>query len=369
MVSRSKSLQTKHPRRVLMVGPALDQKGGMAAVERALLGGWDHERYRVRHVATYASHHGRSAVKFVKAIPALFRVAWALARWKPHIVHVHLSQGGSWYRKSAVVILARVFGARTVLLHAHASNFHILYEESRGLRRMWIRCLLRSADRLVVLGRWWRDYFTSLALAVPIDVLPSPIVWPATIAPYRGRPPIVLTLGELGGRKGTFDTLRAIPAILRRHPGAEFWLGGDGDLAQVQAIIDKEPWGKRVRLLGWVEGQAKDEAFARARVFLLPSYNEGLPVAVLEAMAHGVPVITTPVGDIPDAVTNGETGFLIEPGDVEAIADRVSLLLGDAVLAERVGARARSQAYATYDVHAIVPRLFAIYDGADNLPA
>lgn len=356
----------ERPSLVLMVGPALAQKGGMAAVERALLGAWDHDRYRVRHVATYASHHGTNARKLGSAIPALIRVAWAMAIWQPQIVHVHVSQRGSILRKSVVVMLAKVFGVKAVLLHAHASNFHTIYEGSGGPARRWIRALLRSADRLIVLGSWWQRYFSSLSLSRPIDVLPNPIVCPPSPGPYGERPFVVLTLGELGERKGTYDTLRAIPAILQAHPGAEFWLGGDGDIERVRAIIDQAPWGKRVRLLGWVEGAAKDRALAMARVFLLPSYNEGLPVAVLEAMAHGVPIVTTPVGDIPDAVIDGQTGFLVTPGDADAIAERVSLLLRDSALGARMGARARAHAAAVFDVKAIMPRLFAIYDLASG---
>lgn len=349
-------------RRVLMVGPALAQRGGIAAVERAYLGAWDFDRYELRHVASYASHHGARAAKLWSAVRALTGVAWQLVAWRPDILHVHISQRGSFYRKSVVLVLAKAFRVHAVILHAHGSDLHTIYAASGRLRRGWIRSVLRSANRIVVLGPWWRRFYASLAPLTPIDILPNPVIYPEEITPYRERPAVVLTLGELGARKGTYDTLRAIPAILEQHPGTEFWFAGDGDLGPVESMVAKEPWAKQVRLLGWVEGQAKDEVLAKARVFLLPSYSEGLPVAVLEAMAHGMPVVTTPVGDIPEAVTDGRTGFLILPGDVESIAHRVSQLLRDGALAERVGAQARSHACNTYSVRAIMPRLYRIYD-------
>jgi glycosyltransferase involved in cell wall biosynthesis len=123
-------------------------------------------------------------------------------------------------------------------------------------------------------------------------------------------------------------------------------------------------------VLGWLGQEEKHAALARARVFLLPTYFEGMPVAVLEAMAHGLPVVTTPVGDVPDAITDGYNGFLIPPGDVDAIVDRVSRLLDDPGLAERLGTQARERIREVYDVQVVLPRLYAIYDAlaAESAP-
>jgi glycosyltransferase involved in cell wall biosynthesis len=352
------------PRRVLMVGPALDQRGGIAAVERAYVAAWPEGRYRLRHVATYRSHHGSTWTKATGAAWGLARVAWSLLVWRPHLLHVHLSQGGSLYRKTAVIALARALGIQVLVLHAHASNFHTEYDAARGFRRRWMRHLLGSARRLVVLGNRWRGYFEGLGLSVPIDVLPNPILWPNAAGPQREGRPIVLTLGELGTRKGTYDILAAIPLVLRARPDAQFWLGGDGDVGRVTALVDQAPWRGSVRLLGWVDGDAKARVLAAASVFLLPSHDEGLPVAVLEAMAYGLPVITTPVGDLPDAVADGDTGLMVPPGDARAIADAVIRLLDDPALAEAIGMRARDRAREAFEVGTVLPRLFAIYDAA-----
>jgi glycosyltransferase involved in cell wall biosynthesis len=345
-----------------MLGPALAQHGGIAAVERSYRDAWDHGRYELRHIPTYASHHDTTIVQAGYALRALLMTIWSLLMWRPDVLHLHVSWYASFYRKSVFLVLGRACRVPHVLLHCHASGFYMFYDASNRLQRWWIRRALRRAHRLIVLGEWWRRYYRALAGTIPIEVLPNPVTCPDSVGPYHERPPVVVTLGELGQRKGTYDTLRAIPEILALYPTAEFWLGGDGDVREVQAILDRESWGNRVKLLGWVEGSKKDAILSQARVFLLPSYHEGLPVAILEAMAYNVPVVATPVGSIPEAVKDGETGFLVEPGSPALIARRVVTLLRDEAAAERMGALGRDQARAKYDVGMVVQRLFAIYD-------
>ena len=116
-----------------------------------------------------------------------------------------------------------------------------------------------------------------------------------------------------------------------------------------------------VELLGWVRGEDKERLLATAVLYVLPSYNEGLPVSVLEAMAAGLPILTTPVGGIPEAVTDGVEGFLVEPGDVRTLADRLERLLADADLARRMGVAARHKVEAAFSANAVVPQLEAMY--------
>jgi len=172
----------------------------------------------------------------------------------------------------------------------------------------------------------------------------------------------VLSLGELRKGKGTYDILAAVPLILQICPEAEFLLGGTGDSIQIEQQLSSELWGTRVRLLGWVEEHQKSELFARAKVFLLPSHSEGLPIAILEAMAHGIPVVSTEVGGIPDAVIEGATGFLIQPGDVTTLAERVSRLLSDHDLWSHFSKASIERMTRYFQVDVVLGELYAIYD-------
>jgi glycosyltransferase involved in cell wall biosynthesis len=160
----------------------------------------------------------------------------------------------------------------------------------------------------------------------------------------------VLALGRLGQRKGTYDLLRAVeslPAHVRSR--VHLRLAGDGEVDQVRAQVAARGLGDTVDVVGWLGPRERDEALRQADIFVLPSYDEGLPMALLEAMAHGLVPITTPVGGIPEAVTDGVHGLLVPPGDPAALARALHRLVENDALRERLGRHAHLQA-ATFDV-------------------
>ena len=114
-------------------------------------------------------------------------------------------------------------------------------------------------------------------------------------------------------------------------------------------------------MLGWVSGAAKERELQQATLYVLPSYIEGLPMGVLEAMAIGAPVIATKVGGIPDAIEDGANGFLVEPGDVNALADRIIQLLADAQLRNRFATAARARIVSSFSPERVLARLEDVY--------
>jgi glycosyltransferase involved in cell wall biosynthesis len=146
-------------------------------------------------------------------------------------------------------------------------------------------------------------------------------------------------------------------------------LGGDGELEQAGAAAKSLGLGERVELLGWVGPADKPHLLGTATVYALPSYHEGLPMSVLEAMAAGMPVVTTPVGGIPEAVTDGVEGFLIQPGDIDALRERLQRLLSDSELARRMGEAGRRKVESTFASSIVMPRLERMYVELGVTPA
>lgn len=346
--------------KVVMLGPDLKDQGGMAAVEHVYLAAWDKTRYDLRHLGTYDSNAAQR-VKLFMALRAFALLFYWGITWRPDVVHLHFAAGVSFYRKSIFVLLARLLRLK-IILHCHAPNFDVFYEKRGKRNQRYIRWVLDSADRLIVVAEQWRKCFEDMGLRVPIITLYNSVTCPPDIQRATNGTPIVLTLGRLGERKGTYDILQAVPQVLANGLEADFWLGGDGEVEQVKSRLTAEPWGEHVRLLGWVRGEEKEKALAQASIFLLPSYLEGLPVAILEAMAYGLPIISTPVGGIPEAVVNGETGFLIEPGDVDDMVQKLTLLLHDAELRLKMGTSAKKRMIEKFDVDAVMEQLYKTYD-------
>lgn len=347
------------PPKVLMIGPALSVKGGITTVLETYLGAWDYKAYQLKRLGIYVD--GSKWLKLWVALVAGLRHLVLLAFWRPDIVHVHFSEKAGFYRESLFIITAKLL-SRVTVAHGHAADFQQFFERQPALLQRYIRFALNLPDILFVLSTQWQTYFQGLGIEPRTEVLhnPAPDV-PGIDHRTAALPPIILTLGRLGQRKGTYDILAAVPHVLARFPDTQFWLGGDGDIDEIAQQLAQQAWGTQVRLLGWVRSEEKHNVLSQATIFLLPSYHEGLPMAVLEAMAYALPVVTTPVGGIPDVIADNVTGLFVMPGDSEAIAEALITLLSHPARAAELGTRAQAFVAAHASTEAIMQHLYAWY--------
>jgi glycosyltransferase involved in cell wall biosynthesis len=174
------------------------------------------------------------------------------------------------------------------------------------------------------------------------------------------RPPMALFLGDLLERKGAHDLVRAWPQVLRRFPGARLVLCGTGDAAGLRRLAVENGVGDRLELPGWIELEEKRRRLREATAFVLPSYVEGVPISLLEAMASGLPSVVTPVGGVLDAVSDDVEALIVSPGDVDAIARAVLRLFGSPQRARTMGEAARARVE-EFDIRAFASKLDRIY--------
>lgn len=342
---------------LLMVGSAMELPGGISAVvghyrAMGLFDDW-HVRYLV-------SYRGRSLGLQLRTMAlALARATAILARRSVVLLHVHSASRGSFWRKSAFCLLARLCRV-PYLFHLHSGEFEVFYRDECGrLAQRWVRSVLRHAACVVVLTPGWRRTIEAIEPAARIRVIPNPVAVAACPPPPRGRGHRVLFLGRLKPSKGVWDLLAALPAVLARHPGARFCLAGDGDLAGVRAAARAQGVEHAIELPGWIDGAEKTQELARADVLVLPSHFEGLPICVLEAMGAGIPVVATAVGGVPFALDDGACGLLVNAREPEALAAALDTMLGDADLRARVTAKAHERAaklFSEQTVRALVER-------------
>jgi glycosyltransferase involved in cell wall biosynthesis len=169
---------------------------------------------------------------------------------------------------------------------------------------------------------------------------------------------IVGNVARLAEQKGQRDLIAAAPSVLERHPDVRFVVAGDGELREELERL-AEPLGDRFAFLG--ARRDVPDLLASFALFAFPSRFEGLCLAVIEAQAAGVPVVATPVGGIRETVLDGETGWLVPPHDVDALAERIAWCLDHPAEARAVAATAKSGVLERFSVERMVAETLALY--------
>jgi glycosyltransferase involved in cell wall biosynthesis len=286
------------------------------------------------------------------------------------VLHVNVSERGSFLRKGALVGLGRTLRV-PVVLHCHGAD---LVEDVRGagrLKRRLIAAVFKSSACVLVLGECWRRFVVG-ELGLPAGKVR--VLWNAVPDPGRPAPRAdesvanILFLGRLGERKGVPELLAALADPLLQALPWHATLAGDGQVDRFRAIADRLGLGERVTFTGWISEHEARRRLAAADLLVLPSRNEGLPIAILEAMSYGVPVVATPVGAVADAVREGRTGLLVPPGDPVALARALATLVASPDLRRTLGAQARATFLADFSLDAHVDQLRGAYDSVAAAP-
>ena len=242
---------------------------------------------------------------------------------KIQIMHLHTAADGSFWRKIQLLKLGKLMGCK-VILHIHASRFKDYYEGASKKKKAWVLTNLKKADVVIVLSESWKSWFTNIGvpeykIKILHNITPHPTLLslPQTISCKKIN---ILFLGEIGKRKGVFDVLKCICLHKESFDGRiEFRIGGNLNENILQKYINDNELEKIVKFDGWVGGEKKIQLLNWADIFILTSYNEGLPISILEAMSYGLPIIASPVGGIPEVVERNRNGILVNPGNIDEI--------------------------------------------------
>lgn len=343
-------------KRIVMVGTHRDTMGGISSVVGVYEQAGLFSRQPIEYLVTHRD--GGAAAKATVALQAWLRLVGMIARRRVALLHVHMSHRASCWRKLAFIWPAYAAGI-PVIIHLHGSEFAEFYErECRPWQQRLISRTFDRAARVLVLSESWRRWVCGITGNPAVITLHNPVTVPARAARADDRQPgRLLFLGRLGQRKGTYDLL----AALEQCEQASLWLCGDGEIDACKERVRTLGIEERVQFLGWVRGDDKARLLREASVYVLPSYREGLPMSVLEAMAAGLPVVSTRIGGIPEAVTDGVEGYLIDAGDTLALADRLHRLSSAPQHAAAMGQAAYTRVRTEFSSEVIVPRLEALY--------
>lgn len=352
--------------RVLHIGPLPPPVGGMSTVLLELSGVL--QGYCETQVFSNSKTTATDRSLF-QAIIAQLQLLWRLARtlqnWRPDIVHIHTCSNFTFWRNGLDLMLARCFGCKTVL-HIHGARFHQFLGSLGTVRAGLARAVLAKADCVVVLGQVWRERLAPWCRPDAIEVIANGVAVPSDVkGPYQDAVAHIVCVANYEPRKGLDDLIRAaanLPAGGR--PWRISFLGAELDMAYKQSLqqLAKDLGVEdRVSLPGPVNAVQVADYLRSAYLFCLPSHDEGLPMSMLEAMAHAVPVVATMVGAIPEAVDDGEEALLYQAGDFEALTIALSRLLEAPELALRMGENARRRLIRDYSLETMGQRVFEVY--------
>lgn len=351
--------------RVLLVGKGTPERGGIPTflgtlLESDLVETYDVEFLNVAHAGTPQGGRASRGNLCRTASDAL--AVWRLSSDRD-VVHIHsaLAPLVTLLRAGILTLAARARGA-PVVLHAHGGLIQLWLTNPR--RRAVARVALAGVGRVAAVSEGGRvaleEALGSRRVVTVHNGVDTEAFRPGA---ERHHPPRILYAGLLTPRKGVVDLIRASELLHDRGWDHELWLAGgtpdEGPAgeAEVQAAA-----GAGVRLLGPVPREAMPDLYRQVDMFCLPSWWEAAPLTILEAMASGLAVVATDVGDVPSMVADGETGFVVPLRDAEALADALGRLLGDAELCRTCGEAGRRRACAAFSSASTSHAIAALYE-------
>ena len=297
---------------------------------------------------------------------ALCRIT-GIAMWgRRSLLHVNISNKGSAVRKFIIVTFGSLLRLRMVL-HSHDGSLDCTYPYMPRVGRAAMRWMFGRGSRIVVLGEYWKSYFMK-HLGVPadrIDVICNGVPAPSqrTAARASDETVRILYLGKLIATKGVADLLGALASERLGQLAWQATLAGDGDCEHYRRLADAHALKGRVAFPGWLDQPAVSRLLRDTDILVLPSYFEGLPMAVLEALAHSVAVVCTPVGALPDYLENHRSTLFVEPGNVAALAEAIELLITQPELRSRIAANGHNVFETHFDVAGTARKLQHVYAG------
>lgn len=345
--------------KVLIVATSRNTRGGITAALKLYEQSRMWQQYHCHWVGTHRD--GNNVRKLWYLTKGFFQYILLLPFYD--IVHIHFSLPPSEKRKYLFFQLANMLSKKTVI-HLHCgSQIDAIW--SPVYQKMFEQCdcgiLLSESLRTKVAQHLEKKKIPNSQIQNKLKVVYNPCPFVADTVTYEKKNHILFS-GTLYEGKGYLDFIRAFARIAPRHPDWRIVLAGNGEEKKARKEAQDLGIENQVVLIGWVDGEAKHRAFCEAKALCLPSYAEGFPMAVLDAWAYGLPVITTPVGGIPDVAIDGDNMLLFTPGDIDTMAEKLELLMSDEALRDKLSAASTRLAAEEFNLNTVTQQIAEIYE-------
>ena len=311
--------------KILTIGPDYKTlKGGIASVLEV------YAKYdeAFKFLPTYSSENNIVNI-LMFPVKYLTIIIFLLTHPNYKIVHIHGASRISFFRKYLIFLSVKYLLRRKTVYHIHGAEYHEFIDESSSMTKFFIKQMLEGTDAVICLSIQWADFFNKHYNIKNLYILNNIVPLPGQISKEKNTDKIIfLLLGRIEKRKGMFDLLTMIHNHIDYFRNKVIvYIGGDGETEKLQKEIKEYKLDSLVEFVGWVSGDKKEKLLSESDVYVLPSYNEGLPISILEAMSYRKPIISTNVGGIPTIVKNDVNGKLIEPGDEQALFESLEFFI------------------------------------------
>lgn len=317
--------------KVLMCGPSITDGGGMASVAQNYIMHLNGHGVTINYLTTHKK--GSKLKLIVNFVASYFKFVTLFALRRYDLAHIHMTYKGSTLRKLLLSFTAYLLRI-PYILHIH-TDYSTFYNRSSLPLKHLINKSFRMARCVIVLdnemGKWVGETVRKCNVCIIANGVEM-----HSHNPYNRDSTDVLFLGSLCRRKGIHDVCKCIKILDATLPqDVKFLLCGEDAVGNLKETITNMGILHRIGHFGWISNEQKEDVFHSSAIMILPSYQEGLPMSILESMAHGIPCISTTIAGIPSVIRNGENGILITPGDVAALADSIQSLISNPMTRNR----------------------------------
>jgi glycosyltransferase involved in cell wall biosynthesis len=338
--------------RILIVGPVPPPYGGIAISIKNLLNSNLSLYFKMKQLSNSPNRPVKYSGKIdILNINSYFQLILnyikEVIKFKPNIIQIESSSGISFLKNSTLVLLKFISNAKIILsIHGSGSRFLHFYDGVPLLLKNYIKYVLLKCDAIRLLSnKWMQPFIMKFKLnyknifSIPNGIETSFINRKQNKLDF-GNNIIILYLGWIGKKKGTFDLLTVTEILKEKAYNFKILLVGpemkEGNRKLINDTIRNKGLKNNIKLFKEVKYDKVYLFYNSADIFILPSYTEGFPLCILEAMASGLPIVSTNVGAIPEVVEEGKNGFLFEPGDIDTIISKIEFLINNKNLRDEI---------------------------------
>lgn len=347
--------------KILMVGVDKSSVGGILTVVKNYMSDKDFcNKTNLMYIPTAVNaSYTKKILFFAKALVQIIRTIYFQ---KINIVHIHMAERGSVYREGIVLLVSKLMRCKTII-HMHGATIEDWYNDQPNILKKIICFILGRADKILVLGYVWEKFMKKLIKnKSKIEVVYNAVYVP-NVNNYNTYAEEIMFLGVLIERKGIDDLLQALLNIKDKLPfKIKVKLYGADKNGNIKKKISLYGLESFVEYYGWLTEKNRSQCFSKAMLNILPSYNEGLPMTILETMSYGIPNIATNIAAIPEAIRNGEDGILVEPGDVDALGEAILSLVNDKEARNKFSQNSYYRVKSEFDIKLHLNKLYKLYE-------